>query len=147
MDIRKIITEEVLSRGHLMSLATVDEGGPWVSDVVYVFDDDLNIYWISKVDARHSRAILKNPQVAGTITVSNAPQEKNVGIQFSGTAEKLEGDFTELAAKHLAKRGKPAPDVGKSILGPGQAWYRIKPDLMELIYESLFGFEKQRYSF
>ena len=38
-------TLEVLKQTHLMSLATVDDGGVWVSDVIFIYDDNLNIYW------------------------------------------------------------------------------------------------------
>ena len=65
-DIKKLI-KEVLEKGYLMSLGTVDEGGVWVCDVIYIFDDDLNIYWMSKDFRRHSKAILINPGIAGTI--------------------------------------------------------------------------------
>jgi hypothetical protein len=32
-DIRKLIIDEVLAKGHLMSLATLDDGGVWVCHV------------------------------------------------------------------------------------------------------------------
>ena len=51
-DIKRLI-KEVLEKGYLMSLGTVDEGGVWVSDVIYVFDDEFNLYWISDPDTRH----------------------------------------------------------------------------------------------
>ncbi len=47
-DIKQLI-KEVLERGYLMSLGTVDDGGVWVSDVIYVFDDDFTMYWMSKL--------------------------------------------------------------------------------------------------
>ena len=86
----KDLIKEVLEKGYLMSLATVDVGGVWVADVIYVHDDELNIYWISDSEIRHSEAILKNNKVAGAITVSG-PGENNLGIQFEGLAEKIEG--------------------------------------------------------
>lgn len=64
-----------------MSLAVQDNGGLWVSDVVYVFDDNFNIYWMSDPDVRHSKAILVNLQVAGTITVSNKSKESDDVLQ------------------------------------------------------------------
>lgn len=46
MDKNKIknLIKEVLDQGYLMSLATVDDGGVWVSDVIYIYDDNFNIY-------------------------------------------------------------------------------------------------------
>lgn len=141
-NLEKLI-KEVLDRGYLMSLATMDDGGVWVSDVIYVYDDNLNIYWISSPDTRHSQAILKNPRVAGTITVSG-PGEDNLGIQFEGVAETIEGPRRDLAVKHYAKRNKPAPQETEDVL-EGDSWYQLRPEKIELIHEKLFGFEKQRY--
>ena len=144
-DIRKLIIDEVLAKGHLMSLATLDDGGVWVSDVIYIFDDDLNMYWLSDVDTRHSKAILKNKDVAGSITVGDGHGGTNTGIQFSGVAEKIEGDPHELGAKHYKKRGKAVLPAGRGILEESESWYRLKPTFIDLIYEPLFGFEKRRY--
>lgn len=126
-----------------MSLATIDDGGIWAADVIYVFDDDFNIYWISDPEARHSKAILKNPKVAGTITVSGAGED-NLGIQFEGTAQKIEGERYDLARKHYAKRNKPAPSENEDVL-ERDSWYILKPAKIELICERLFGFDKQKY--
>lgn len=142
-DIKQLIIE-VLEKGYLMSLATVDSGGVWVSDVIYIFDEDLNMYWMSDPDARHSQAIIKNPQVAGTVTVS-AQGEDNLGIQFEGVAEKIEGARYDLAVKHFSKRKKPQPVETEDVL-QGDSWYILKPNKIELIYERLFGFEKQKLS-
>lgn len=139
----KQLVSEVLETGYLMSLATYDNGGVWVSDVIYVYDDELNIYWMSDSDTRHSQAILKNPQVAGTVTISGKGED-NLGIQFEGAAEKIEESRPDLAIKHRVKRGKPLPKLGQDILENGELWYVVKPEKIELIYEKLFGFNKQK---
>lgn len=126
-----------------MSLATVDSGGVWVSDVIYIFDQELNIYWMSDPTARHSQSILQNKQVAGTITVSGQGED-NLGVQFEGVAEKIEGTRYDLALKHFAKRKKPVPTEADDVL-QGDSWYVLKPQKIELICERLFGFEKQKY--
>ncbi len=143
-DIKQLILE-VLEKGYLMSLATVDSGGVWVSDVIYIFDEDLNIYWMSDPAARHSQSILQHKQVAGTITVSSQGED-NLGVQFAGTAEKIEGDRYDLALKHYAKRKKPAPAETDDVL-QGDSWYILKPEKIELICERLYGFEKQKLEF
>ena len=98
----KQLIKEVLDQGYLMSLGTVDEGGVWVADVIYIHDDDFNIYWMSDPDVRHSQALLTNKQVSGTITTSR-PKENNIGIQFSGIAEKIEGNRFEWEPEITAK--------------------------------------------
>lgn len=126
-----------------MSLGTMDENGPWVSDVIFVHDDKFNIYWISERKTRHSQAIEKNPKVAGTITISNSKGQDNVGLQFEGIAEKVDGDIIEVARLHRKKRGKPEPEQAGKILDEGEAWYCLRPKKIELIYEPLFEFDKK----
>lgn len=92
---------------------------------------------------RHSQAISKNHIVAATITISNNPGEKNIGLQIEGIAEKVEGDMLEVARQHRKKRGKPEPEKEGETLDEGKSWYQLKPTKIELIYEPLFGFEKK----
>jgi uncharacterized protein len=139
-DVRKLIAE-VLEKGCLMSLGTVDEGGVWVADVSYVSDDDFNIYWLSQPDVRHSRAIAAEPRVAATITV-NRPGGHDEGIQISGIVEKLDGQRLDLEQAYAWKRKKKMP-LAAGEIAQDRPWYRLKPALIELIHEERFGFEKQ----
>ena len=141
-DIRRRINE-VLDQGYLMSFAVSDDGGVWASDVIYVHDDDLRIYWMSDPDVRHSKAIHANGNVAGTITVSGQGED-NLGIQFAGVAEKLDGPRHDLAVKHFMKRNKPAPNETDDVL-QGDSWYVLRPTRIDLIHERLFGFEKRTF--
>lgn len=142
-EIKKLVFS-VLEKGFLMSLATVDEGGPWVSDVIYVHDDKLNLYWLSEVNSRHSKAIRKNPKVAATITVWQKQGDKNIGLQIEGKAKKIEGDILQMAVKHRLKRNKKAPKKEGEILESNESWYCLKPAKVELIYEPLYGFSKKK---
>lgn len=141
-EIKQLISS-VLDRGYLTTLAIMDEGGVWACDVIYIYDDDLNIYWMSDPDARHSQAIMKRNQIAGTITVSGQG-ENNLGIQFSGTAERIEGARYDLTKKHFLKRRKPIPHEDVDVL-EGDSWYILKPQLVELIHEELYEFDKQKW--
>jgi uncharacterized protein YhbP (UPF0306 family) len=141
LDIKERIIK-ILESTHLMSLATLDESGVWVSDVIFVFDNDLKIYWMSDPDCRHSQAILKNNKVAGTITQTTKSGSPNFGIQFSGNAEKIEGPRYDLACKHYEKRGKTKPEENDDVL-EGDSWYKITPTKIDLIDEENLGFEKK----
>lgn len=142
-DIEQLV-RGVFEKGHLMSLATVDENGPWVSDLVYVHDQEFCLYWISGIKTRHSEALSRDSRVAATITMSNKSKEPNEGIQVAGHAEKIEGDLLLIATAYQAKRGRPVPKEGE-LLKPGQSWYKLTPTKIELIYEPLFGFKKQKF--
>ncbi len=125
-----------------MSLATMDEGGLWVADVVFVFDENFNVYWMSDPEVRHSKAIFKNTQVAGSITISNKSKEPNLGIQFSGKAEKIDGARHDLAVKHLTKRGYPEPKETDDVLR-GDSWYVLRPIKIDLVDEENYGYDKK----
>lgn len=142
MDEIKELVKMILEKGYLMSLATIDESGPWVSDVIYVHDG-FELYWLSLEKARHSQAILKNPQVAATITLTQEPGEPDIGLQMEGTAQKIEGDILEIAKKHRLKKGKPEPTKEGEILDAGESWYKFIPTKIELIYDPKWGFTKQ----
>ena len=144
VDIRKRVLE-VLGQTHLMSLGTIDDGGVWVADVIFIYDDDLNIYWMSSPGCRHSAAILKNNKVAGTITYSTKSKESNFGIQLEGTVEKIEGVRFDLLIKHLTKRGHKIPNISKALeILDGDLWYKMTPAKIELIDEANFSFDKQQ---
>lgn len=140
-DVRELV-KSILEQGYLMSLGTVDDGGVWVSDVIYIHDDDFNLFWLSDPDVRHSRAIQGNPKVAATITVSNNAGEENIGLQIEGVAEKLEGNNLALATQHRLKRKKSPPTRGGEV-EEGESWYRLRPTKIEVIHEPRFGFDKQ----
>ncbi|MHB8860335.1 MAG: pyridoxamine 5'-phosphate oxidase family protein [Minisyncoccota bacterium] len=135
---------DVLRQTHLMSLGTMDADGVWVADVIFLYDDDLNIYWLSAPDTRHSKAIMENSKAAGTITFSTRGKEPNLGIQFEGRAERLEGVRFDLIAKHWAKRNHKIPDVSKALeVLEGDRWYKLTPTRIELVDEEHFGFDRQ----
>lgn len=137
------IIKIILESCYLMSLATIDDSGPWVSDVVYVNDNDFNIYWLSKPDTRHSKAIREFNNVAASVTYSNMQGEDNIGLQISGRAKELNENNVELAKLHLKKR-KKTEDPNK-ILDLGQKWYKLEPGFIDIIYEPLWGFKKMKF--
>ena len=57
------LAREILEDGFLMSLGTIDEGGVWVADIIFV-PEEWELYWVSMPDARHSKALERNPKVA-----------------------------------------------------------------------------------
>lgn len=142
-NIRQLV-EEILSEGYLMTIATHDTNGIWACDVIYVYDENLNLYWMSAPQTRHSHAISAMPEIAGTITVSHKGQD-NKGVQFQGKAEKIEGPRWDLAKKHFSKRGKPEPSEVEDVLD-GDFWYVLKPHFFDVIHEAHFGFSKKKLS-
>lgn len=138
----KNLARAVIEDAYLMSLATVDENGAWVADLIYVSGDNFNLYWISMPNARHSRAIEQNSKVACTIT-ANYATNKERALQIEGIAERIDGSLFEYEKKLERKRGLPAPQAVGEILGKGHVWYVLKPTKIELIHSEPFGYERQ----
>jgi uncharacterized protein YhbP (UPF0306 family) len=97
MDIEKTIREYLPGVIH-MSLATCADGKPWVCEVHYSYDEDLNIYFRSMPSRRHSQEIAANPNVAGNIVEQHGMTDKPRGVYFEGAAELL----TEVDENHIA---------------------------------------------
>lgn len=82
-----------------MSLGTSRDNMPWVCEVHFAWDDDLNLYFRSLAQRRHCQEIVDNPNVAGNI-VKQLPLEGGTpkGVYFEGTAEHL----MDVGANHPA---------------------------------------------
>lgn len=141
----KKLARKVLDDAHVMSIGTIDENGVWVSDVVYVPDDNFNLYWISFPHVRHSQAITKNNKVACTVTASWKTNQERA-LQIEGIAEKIDGPLFEYEKKLEAKSGKKIPERPGEILEAGHTWYVLRPTKIELLHSEPFGYEKQTVS-
>lgn len=142
-DVIQKLAQDILDKGYFLSLATLDDGGLWVSDVFYVADDDWNIYWLSARDTRHSKAIEQNPEVAGAITITTTPQEPSEALQIAGRVEVVAKEMNEFVEKlFLEKRGKEKKTEAERYKG-GQSWYKLTPTKIRLAHQETFGLEKQ----
>ncbi len=83
------LIQQYLKDARMMQLATVAEGKPWVCNVWFAADKDMNIYWFSSVTRRHSEEVMKDPNVAAAICLPQTPADKPQGLQLEGTAELL----------------------------------------------------------
>ena len=73
-----------------MSLATCRDNKPWVCEVHFVYDEQLNMYFRSRLSTRHSKEIADNPRVAGNMVVQHQVEDRPRAVYFEGTAELLE---------------------------------------------------------
>ncbi len=138
-DIVQKLAQDILDKGYFISLATLDDGGPWVSDVFYVADENWNIYWVSACETRHSKAIEQNKNVAGSIRITTTPQEPSEALQIAGHAEKVGEELSEELQKlFLLKRGRE-----KKAEAAGQSWYKLVPTKIRLTHQQTFKLEKQ----
>lgn len=138
------LTKTVLDRGYLLSLGIVDDDGPWVADVIYIFDDDFNLYWMSTPKRRHSKAIDGgHNRVAAAIAVTQGPEMPDEGLQISGVAERLDEPSLELLKLWMKKKKEPVTTAIGAVL-TGHVWYKLVPDRIELIYQEKFEYNRQK---
>lgn len=92
MDIEKLVRDNIDQSFH-MSLATVSGNRPWVCEVHFAYDKDLNLYWLSQRSSRHSEEISVNSAVAGDIIDNYPPDNEDVvGVYFEGRAKLIEAE-------------------------------------------------------
>jgi uncharacterized protein YhbP (UPF0306 family) len=136
-------TEDVtrlLFRSSFMTLATADASGlPWAAPVEFVCDEDLRFYWMSMVDARHSRNVVMNPWAAFTIFDSRQTPGVNAvqGLYGEGPVEVLPPSTVQAVRPSVARwirwrdegRKEPRPDSGGRLEAPDSPWrfHRIAP--------------------
>ena len=126
MNIEETIRQYLPQVIHL-SLATSANNKPWISEVHYVFDTDLNLYFRSKPDRRHSLEIASNPEVAGNIVAQHQLGEQVRGVYFEGRAEILKDvDETHPAYTLYCERfGTGREILEESQTDTGHGFYKI----------------------
>ena len=127
MDIAQIVKDNIEGLVH-MSLATSVDGQPWVCEVHFAYDHQLNLYFRSLLSRRHSKEIAGNPKVAGNIVAQfGLGQSPAVGVYFDGTAN-LVTDTAECAVAYecIAKRLRAGPEILQESATPnGHKFYKI----------------------
>ena len=124
--IEKVIREYVGKTVHL-SLATVSENKPWVCEVHFAYDDNLNLYFVSKPTSRHCLELSKNPHVAGNIVAQHSLTEAPHGIYFEGTAEVVTSPSDEDIQRYCEALGRDTAELKEQLLQvEGRRMYQIK---------------------
>ncbi len=139
---------DFLAKRRLLSIATVDENSiPWISNVYYSSDDDLNLFFISPEDNNHSRHIAENKNISFSIAWYN---EEDLGdrksVQGKGVCEKVTNikEMANVLKIHLKKY----PDwkdiinldnIVKKVIE--SKVYRIKPSYIKFWNDELYGDE------
>lgn len=126
MDVEKVIKDYIKNVLH-MSLGTCVDNKPWVCEVHFAYDDEMNLYFGSDANRRHSQEIAINPNVSGTIHEPHTLEMKPRGLYFEGTAEML----TDVASDHPAHKlfmGRfnfPADRLPSATADEGPKYYKI----------------------
>ncbi len=108
--------EELLRRNRYLVLATTDGVQPWIAPLEYILDPDLNFYYFSPENVRHSRHLEQAGTVAVAVFDSRQPDYSPgtsltiKGVQIEATANKLaEADYPEEIISAIAAMKPPMP--------------------------------------
>lgn len=131
VDLKKLI-KIYLENNRVLQLATSVNNKPWVCNVHYYTDKDLNFYWISTLSRRHSKEIELNMNIAVTIKVhEDTPNEQYIiGLSAEGKAELItEKKSKKIADKYKNKLGKQQSLIDDIFAGRNpHKFYRMKPE-------------------
>lgn len=134
MNLKQLI-QQYLKDARMMHLATISQGKPWVCNVWFAADEDMNIYWFSAMTRRHSEEVAKDPHVAGSMCLPQTPEDPPRGLQFEGVAEMLtdEADVEKAESVYIG-RIFPKEKVQEFMAHSERPhkFYRIKPELLVL---------------
>lgn len=134
---------DFLASKKLMILATYGSH-PWIANVFYSFDDDLNIYFISSPATIHGSHIEKNKEVAAAIVDTNQkPSDLKKGLQIYGWIEKVSGINRVRHALRLWKNflNVQRPDISFENMQKGLykgRVYKLIPKKIKLFYQEKF---------
>lgn len=86
----------ILQTNEHMVLATADKNGkPWVTPVLYSFDNKNSLYWVSSKDARHSSNVRDRSEVAIVIYMTEPTRD---AVYIEAKAEELVDDKEIMSA-------------------------------------------------
>lgn len=131
MNLEKSV-REYLKTNNVMQLATSKDDKPWACNVHFYADADLNVYWVSTPDRRHSLDIKANPNVAAVIKIhENTPEENYViGLSLEGTAELLGSSVSPEIIDGYCKKHAKDPKVNADLKADKAPFkfYKITPN-------------------
>lgn len=135
MDKVEELIRDYLKEATMMQLATSVNNQPWVCNVWFASDDDLNIYWFSSTTRRHSGEIKQNAKVAAAFCLPQTPKDAPRGLQVQGTAIELESPEDTAKARSVYEgRVFDAKTIDSLVANPEKPhkFYRITPSLFVL---------------
>lgn len=126
----KDLIRDYLSSINIMQLATSADDRPWCCNLHYAVDDELNLYWTSLPESRHSVEIAQNDLVAGVVFAPiDTEADYLKGLQFEGRAKMLTGEEEE-AGIRLYKDQLRRKDISLEDMRSGKnphKLYMVKP--------------------
>ena len=98
----KALVKKCMNSTLYCAVATYGKGNLWAAPVVFAYDNNLNLYFISDPKSRHMINISRNKKVAVAIyTTKQKITSSKIGVQLEGNAEWVNGPLNVLKAYKL----------------------------------------------
>lgn len=125
-----------IRKHHVMTLATVSGGRPWIAHVFYAWMPDENVFvFTTEGKTRHGAEMEANSRVAAGIALETRIVGRVQGLQVEGVVRKAEGECMDAARRAYIKR------FPYSALAELSLWV-LEPSLIKLTDNTL-GFGKK----
>ena len=124
--------KEAIDRTEFMALSTIGDSGTWTCPLAFSYDQSVNLYFISMMDATHVQNLIKNPTVSVAIYRTERFGEGDViGLQLTGKAKHVtEAEERALCSEHYFGRGDSNEEFRSSVEGENATWqfFKVEPD-------------------
>ena len=131
------LIKQYLPTVNILQLATSYNNLPWACTLHYYSDDNLNLYWLSTVERRHSQDINSNPNVAIAIAIheNTAKEDYVIGMSMEGTAKALTGKIDETVSQGYVNKLHADEDFISDVVDgkDPNKFYKFEPSKIILI--------------
>lgn len=149
MDEVKDLIRELYHDATTFTLATSVNNQPWTCTLIFVWDEDFNLYWLSAPNARHSKEIEQNSKVSATISIVESDGKGRM-VQIEGICEVINDDQRRVEAdQNFKERHHMAGlmSIDEALEETKKLnCYQLKPTIIHLTHEPKFGRERKDYT-
>ncbi len=104
--------ESIFSDNKYMCIGTsTKKGRPWVTPVLYVYDEEYRVYFLSAIDSLHAENIKENSEVSIAIFNSEQKIGSSDGVQARGECSMVEEEEIEKAITLYCEKVFPGSDI------------------------------------
>lgn len=125
---------EYLSKNRRLTLATSEGNVPWAATIMFAYDSDFNIYFISVPDSRKTKNLKTNPRVSVAINEYAPRAGYTIGLQIEGKAIMLNKEKDKRELEIYRKRFDWADDFLHD-----HELYKIVPEKIYYLDDEKFG--------
>ncbi len=146
MDLKAIVRER-LEETPILTLAVVDERGPWSVPVIFAFEETsrgFTLFFMSRTNTRHVQALRIRRWAAASLHPGTTRPLR--GLQMEGPVEKLGGrELPRVLALYGRRFPRALPRIPRDLLARGSlAFFAFRPVWFGILDEERFGWGVRR---